>query len=235
MLKIFRKIRQGLLDKRKVSKYLVYASGEIVLVVIGILIALQINNWNSLKILEKEKMQTYKEIKRQINEDINEIIQVRDLNNYYSGKFEKANDIISNKDRTKIDSLAILTIMLSQYSDFNGSGNIFETLINSGNIKLIKNTNVSSSLQQLEMTYSYLNKLEDIHWEVIMNELSPELKGVINYSNLEIVKPEKLYSVELQNIIIESIFLTKGKDSIYSKALKEMNAIIDLIDLELNN
>ena len=85
------------------------------------------------------------------------------------------------------------------------------------------------------MTYSYLNKLEDIHWEVIMNELSPELKGVISYSNLEIVKPEKLYSVELQNIVIESIFLTKGKDSIYSKALKEMNSIIDLIDLELNN
>ena len=46
MLKFFRKIRQKLLSENKFSKYLIYAIGEIVLVVIGILIALSINNWN---------------------------------------------------------------------------------------------------------------------------------------------------------------------------------------------
>ena len=46
MIKFFRKIRQNLLSENKFSKYLIYAIGEIVLVVIGILIALQINNWN---------------------------------------------------------------------------------------------------------------------------------------------------------------------------------------------
>ena len=46
MIKFFRKIRQKLLTQNKFSKYLLYAVGEIVLVVIGILIALQINNWN---------------------------------------------------------------------------------------------------------------------------------------------------------------------------------------------
>lgn len=46
MIKFFRKIRQKLLSENKVSKYLLYAIGEIILVVIGILIALQINNWN---------------------------------------------------------------------------------------------------------------------------------------------------------------------------------------------
>ena len=46
MIKFFRKIRQKLLSENKFSKYLLYAVGEIVLVVIGILIALQINNWN---------------------------------------------------------------------------------------------------------------------------------------------------------------------------------------------
>ncbi len=49
MLKFFRKIRQRLLSESKFSKYLLYAVGEIVLVVIGILIALQINNWNEAK------------------------------------------------------------------------------------------------------------------------------------------------------------------------------------------
>lgn len=60
MLKFFRRIRQTLLSENKLSKYLLYAIGEIVLVVIGILIALQINNWNEERkaaIEEKEILQ----------------------------------------------------------------------------------------------------------------------------------------------------------------------------------
>ena len=61
MIKFFRKIRQRLLTENKFSKYLIYSIGEIVLVVIGILLALQVNNWNegkkdnaeSIKILKK--------------------------------------------------------------------------------------------------------------------------------------------------------------------------------------
>lgn len=49
MIKFFRKVRQNMIKENKASKYLLYAIGEIVLVVIGILIALQINNWNELK------------------------------------------------------------------------------------------------------------------------------------------------------------------------------------------
>jgi len=49
MIKLFRRIRQRLLTENKVSKYLLYAIGEIVLVIIGILIALQINNNNTLR------------------------------------------------------------------------------------------------------------------------------------------------------------------------------------------
>ena len=46
MIKFFRKVRQKLLKENRFNKYVLYAIGEIVLVVIGILIALQINNWN---------------------------------------------------------------------------------------------------------------------------------------------------------------------------------------------
>jgi len=49
MINFLRKTRQQLLSQNKVSKYILYAIGEIVLVVIGILIALQINNWNEFK------------------------------------------------------------------------------------------------------------------------------------------------------------------------------------------
>ena len=54
MIKFFRRIRQQLLTENKFSKYMLYAIGEIVLVVIGILIALQLNNWNSNRI-QKQK------------------------------------------------------------------------------------------------------------------------------------------------------------------------------------
>lgn len=57
MISLFRKIRQKLLSQNRVTRYLVYALGEILLVVIGILIALQVNNWNEQqKLQEKEKL-----------------------------------------------------------------------------------------------------------------------------------------------------------------------------------
>ncbi len=57
MINFFRKIRQRLLTENKVSKYLLYAIGEIVLVMVGILLALQVNNWN------EESKNTSSEIK----------------------------------------------------------------------------------------------------------------------------------------------------------------------------
>ena len=235
MIHFFRKIRKQFITENKFSKYILYAIGEIFLVVIGILIALQINNWNTEKIKKLDEIKSYENIKRQIIDDRNEISEVKGINLYFSSQYENANKIINANNLSKIDSLAMIAMMLSQISDFHRSGNIYETLVNSGDIKLLKNTEILSRLQKLEMTYTQVNKIEDIHWEVIMKELSPEMRGVINYSNLQIVKPEKLYAVEMQNIFIECIYLTKGKDVIYNRALEEITAIIDLIDVELGD
>ncbi len=234
MIKFFRKIRQRLFTENNYSKYLMYAFGEIFLVVIGILIALQINNWNTKRIKKQDEIQYYKNIRGQIIDDLNEITSVKDFNAFYSTQFEYANQIITLNDRNKIDTLALITMGLSQYSDFHRSSNIYETLVNSGDLKLLKNSDIPGKLQRLEMTYTYLNKLEDIHWEIIMREFSPEIRGVFNYATLQIVQPEKLYSVEIQNIFVECIYLTKGKDSIYNRALEEIRTIIELIDDELD-
>ena len=233
-MKIFRFLRKQFLSSNKIGSYLKYALGEIALVVIGILIALNINNWNSLEIKRKEEIQTYQQIIRQISEDQKELIKVRDLNNYHTSQFGKAIQIISSKNNNKIDSLAILTMTLSQYSDFNSGGYIYVTLVNSGDIKLLKNMSISNKLQKLEMTYSNINKLEDIHWEIIMKELSPEVKGVINYVTLEVIKPEKLYAIALQNIFVECVFLTKAKDALYNQCLKEMEALIIELNKEIH-
>ena len=70
MIKFFRKIRQRLLTENKFSKYLFYAIGEIVLVVIGILIALQINNWNNNRIEDQVETNILKEILVNLKKDV---------------------------------------------------------------------------------------------------------------------------------------------------------------------
>jgi len=227
-------MRFQLLLQQNIKKYLLYAIGEIVLVVIGILIALKINNWNTLKLKHQDEIETYKNIKDQIAQNLEEITSVKAINAYYSSQYERANFIINNGDQSKIDSLAVMAMILSRYSDFHGNGNIYETLVNSGDIKLLENTEIQNKLQKLQSIYSYINKLEDINWEIVIQELSPGLRGVINYSNLKVMKPEKLYSVELQNIFVENIFLTKAKEEAYDRALNEINELIVLIEQEIN-
>ena len=77
MIKFFRKIRQKLLAENKFNKYLLYAIGEIVLVVIGILIALQINNWNEKRVQENELDGLKKSISSAIQSDIRYLKLIR--------------------------------------------------------------------------------------------------------------------------------------------------------------
>jgi sensor domain CHASE-containing protein len=70
MAKFFRKIRYDLIEKNKTGKYFKYAIGEIALVVIGILIALYINNWNENRIEKKEVTNYIKQIKTELKSDI---------------------------------------------------------------------------------------------------------------------------------------------------------------------
>ena len=70
MIKFFRKIRHKLLSEGKTEKYFKYAIGEIILVVIGILIALQINNWNNERILAKEEKLLLANLKEEYQENL---------------------------------------------------------------------------------------------------------------------------------------------------------------------
>lgn len=234
MIKFFRKIRQTLIEKGDLKRYLLYAFGEILIVAIGILFALQINNWNTIRVNRQQELKVYQNISRQIIDDLNELSEVINFNNHFTSQFEKANQYVLANNRNAIDTLAYIAMNLSQFSDFHRTGNIYETLINSGDIKLLKNDTITGNLQKLEMTYNFINRLEDIHWELIITEVSPELRGVINYSTFQIIKPDKLYSVELQNIFFECINLMKIKDTIYKQATDEINTIIKQIDTELD-
>lgn len=221
------------------SKYVLYALGEVFLVVIGILIALQINNWNNKRIERQQELKTYRSIQQQIVEDQNELIEMQAFNRLHIGQLTKANEIIAQNNRVAIDTLAYLLIMMSQYSDFHGSGKFYETLVNSGDIKLIRNEEIPANIKNLENTYVFVNRLEDIHWSIIIEELSPELRGTMNFNSFElrkpdaILQPDKLYSPEVQNIVYETRYLTIGKDTIYGRALRQIEEINNLIDQEL--
>lgn len=70
MIRFFRKIRQTLFVQNQFAKYLLYASGEIILVVIGILIALQVNNWNEFKKTQEFETKILKEINLSLKQDL---------------------------------------------------------------------------------------------------------------------------------------------------------------------
>lgn len=73
MISILRKIRQKLLSQNRVSRYLAYAVGEILLVMIGILLALQVNNWNDWRKNQEEKITLLKAIKQEFQGNLERI------------------------------------------------------------------------------------------------------------------------------------------------------------------
>ncbi len=96
MIKFFRHIRRSLLNDNKMGKYFKYAFGEIVLVVIGILIALQINNWNENLIKENELLKVHERLILDIDNDIVDLVRVRNFWNDKQPIFNKVvNDSIS--------------------------------------------------------------------------------------------------------------------------------------------
>jgi len=235
MFRFLRKIRMNLLSENKFKKYFLYAIGEIILVVIGILIALQINNWNNRRILDKNEIKSYKNIKQQLTDDQTELMKVKGFNLYSRQILEYAKNIIERKDYSLQDSLAPCIMTLAWFSDFEKNGNIYETLVNNGDIKLMKNDTIPNKLQKLQTNYSFVNKLEGMHREMINTNISKVMRGVINYDTRKPVKPEKMYAIEMQNEIVATLYLIKHKDSAYIVALNKIDVLIDLLDKEINN
>jgi hypothetical protein len=221
------------MEQNKTGRYLKYAIGEIVLVVIGILIALSINNWNKEEINRSEALNYYKNIKRQLKEDKGGISGNIVYNNNYLEQYKYAIDIIEQNDRSEIDSLAQITINLMKFSDFHRQSNIYETMVNSGEIKLLKNQQIIEKLQRLEETYIYMNKLENTHSEAVNSLLVPNIVSMIKVFNMKIENIEKLYSFEFQNSFVLITALMKEKNEIYQRGLNEINVLHNLIDDEL--
>jgi hypothetical protein len=136
-MKIFRNIRQKLAAENKVMAYLRYAIGEIVLVVIGILIALQVNNWNEQRKHKNEEIQFLKGFKRTLNEDLE---NENWMKKQYKLTRESINILISSmeQDLPYNDSLSYHFSRITQTWRLATNNEVFETL-KSYNLNLISN------------------------------------------------------------------------------------------------
>ncbi len=125
MIKFFRHIRKKHMETGKTSKYFKYAIGEIILVVIGILIALQINNLNENRkhaIAEKE---FFKSINDDLNQDLEFIKYVQAYTKPKIDAYNLLNDVYSTdykSNKTQIDSLMSIYLFSGQRTFYPVSG-----------------------------------------------------------------------------------------------------------------
>lgn len=233
MIKFFRNIRRQLIEKESIRKYVFYAIGEIILVVVGILIALSINNWNNSKILRRTELTVYENLKNQIHEDKLLLNGVVAYNNTYYEQYNYAIQIIERNDRNNMDTLVQIAPNIYKYSDFNRIGNIFQNLVNSGDLKILKNSNIIDRIQGLEELYIYINRLEENHFKVILELGGANLLDNINFSTGQIERPNEIYSFKFQNLLYVFMNISEEKNEIYNRALSEIDAISGLIENEL--
>lgn len=160
---IFKSIRQKLVAKNKFAKYLRYAVGEILLVVIGILIALQVNNWNEAR---KDRIQEKKFLMRLEAELTTDIGNISTSILANKSRMQRAEFLIASVDQPQlaVDSSTyfIRSIELAGYTNFPViSDNTFEEIKSSGKLSLIRNEEIRTALQQY---YSWTSDREQYNF-----------------------------------------------------------------------
>ena len=252
MLRFFRKIRQNLLAENKFTKYLFYALGEIILVVIGILIALAINNVNQKRLTEKNE-ETYliglKEEFQTSKLKLKELIAVNQSN--YTGakqilKYTNANAMPPSEDLFS----KVLYSTFSTDIAFNPNNSLLQEMINSGNLK-----NLSNPELRIELT-NWVSTIEDIRRQE--EELGIQRIKVLdmfrtnNYSlrtifekagvseslglpNTEITESNLglLDSKEFENNVLMFIITSYATEEVhYRPLMQDLDKILKLIDIK---
>lgn len=243
MLILLRKIRNQLIKKNEVTTYLLYGVGEILLVVVGILVALQIDGWS--KVIKDDKEE--KEILSKLHEEFlfnqnqlkdNIILYEKSLKNKLI-ILELAGASKEKLQQTNIDSLLNSSFPLGTYKPSN---NVFQDVIQSGRLQLLKNI----ELRQALFRVGQLNELiEDRDFKLDKWTFEMEIPILIKYasfkqidtytkypwggeSNLNTKYYEMFNLLEFENIIDNAAYqITKMKEAL-ENAEKEVNIILDL-------
>ncbi len=204
MINFFRKIRYDLMEKNKTGKYLKYAVGEIVLVVIGILIALQINTWNEELKNQKSEYSFYKDILSDLEKDS---IKLNGLTIYYKNRIEHSGWLLKKVRNPKIpfeneefgkhvEPLYIGPLPVT----YNSS---YESAKSSGAFTNFTNEEILKKLNQFYADFEELNHI----MEATLRSLESNLESLMS------TVPENFITVESGAYVIMSEW--HGKSGFY--------------------
>mgnify|MGYP000869978899 FL=1 len=237
MIKFFRKIRQKLLSENKFSKYLIYAIGEIVLVVIGILIALSLNNWNDSKkkkieerVLLTELMKNLEINITQIKEDIEwDSVAIRSgkiIMNVLNNKISYSDTLGNHFQNSRLVPNSFLTTSSYKAIENRGFQIVSSIFLRKKIMKLFDDTypsmileinNIDENTLKTNMQNYMIN-----HFEYSNGQLKPN-----DYQ--ELLEDQRYRNILSYNIEIQGYFKWKRID-----CLKQVELLIEEIDKELN-
>ena len=238
MLRFFRTLRQRFLNENKFNKYLLYAIGEIVLVVIGILIALSINNWNEN--LKNKKLET--SYLKRIYEDLDtDLLQYESTINKAKERNKRVLFLESAiKDSQLVHKSSDYFLKSIVYANYTYrpaiSNHSFEELKSSGRLALIENEVLRVSIAKyydLEFSYSQFDFLrEDV--QIKYNEYS---RGILNQEQLNWVITTYYFPDSASNISKKELddvyhrFLSKNEfHSILPQVFESKYSTIEAMD-----
>lgn len=171
MIKFFRHIRKSLIDKNQMGKYFKYAIGEILLVVIGILIALQINNWNEQRKINKEKAQLTKSIKAELEADVDMIktylSQTKYLDSIFKAERKKLSKMSQNKDSLVHFVRNDMFIYMNEFTGFNN--NTYSSAKSTGKLEII-DENLKRGLFDLFMQQEEILTTNARYFQVVLDK-----------------------------------------------------------------
>lgn len=234
MIKFFRHIRKNLLMENKTGQYFKYAIGEIVLVVIGILIALQINNWNQNRLSKNLESQYYERLLEDVREEEVIVQAVINYSNQVVGHAKNAIAVFENSSDSNPDPVDNLIDMYqaSQLLDPNSAASTYKELIASGQINLIQNDSLKTALiryYEVDWSESSMFKLENKYRENLRGKMQDAIQTEIRTkcgdvyikirNGYEVYLP-KTCEVNIDEAIAQSVVEVLRKDESLKKDLR---------------
>lgn len=178
------------MQENRFSKYLLYALGEILLVVIGILLALQINSWNDNKKDRRLEANVMQELKEEFSQNA-ELIALRIAETDVSSqaclatmRLMESEEVMA--DTRSIDSLLYLTI---EYKTFNPSTNTLEEIYQTGNFKILTNKELKSKLFEWTSEFQNYKDTYTIYTGYIEEHILPYYTQNIALKNIDKFSP----------------------------------------------
>lgn len=169
MIRFFRQIRRELLHKKRLRRYFLYAFGEIILVMIGILLALQINNWNEKRKLELLGKELLGELIINLHQDLKDISANI---NFHNKSIHSARILLQafEGDIPQNDSFYIHFGQVPLTPPFLTTESAYYNLKDNG-IRILKNVSLRNSITEYyEKHLVFAKKLADSEWNTMIDD-----------------------------------------------------------------